>query len=294
MLTTFKKQILYATVASAIVLGGCATTSEQASVVDKAQSDYQLLASDPNVQKYAVVQLQEAKKSIDKAEALVDSSESDDAINHQLYIVNRKLEITSATAQRRVAEVSTENADERRQQALLEAKEQDLKQAQAVAEVYRAQALAAQEHASEMEDRAVELSQKVDNLTTKKTDRGLVLTFGDILFETAKSSLKPGAERTLERVAEFLDDYPERQILVEGFTDSVGSDSYNRTLSEQRAESVMDALADSGVEQTRMEAKGYGESYPVASNDTSEGRQLNRRVEVLILNPDSDQVTTAN
>ena len=116
----------------------------------------------------------------------------------------------------------------------------------------------------------------------KQTERGMVLTLGDVLFDTGRAELNAGAAHTLDQLSAFLKENPERTIEVEGYTDAVGSDQMNRTLSERRANSVKNALMDRGVASNRISARGFGEARPVASNNTSAGRQQNRRVEVVL------------
>jgi outer membrane protein OmpA-like peptidoglycan-associated protein len=102
------------------------------------------------------------------------------------------------------------------------------------------------------------------------------------LFDTGKSDLKSGASRKLDQLAQFLAAHPERRVQVDGFTDSVGPDAYNEDLSRRRADAVKSALLSRGLDASRISTEGYGKSYPVASNTDSGGRQLNRRVEVVI------------
>jgi outer membrane protein OmpA-like peptidoglycan-associated protein len=129
------------------------------------------------------------------------------------------------------------------------------------------------------------LADQLRDLQARETERGLVLTLGDVLFDTGKATLKPGANSTISRLAQFLRQSPERSVTIEGHTDSVGTDSYNLMLSESRAGSVRDALVAQGIENSRILAVGKGESTPVASNDGAAGRQQNRRVEIIISNP---------
>jgi outer membrane protein OmpA-like peptidoglycan-associated protein len=151
------------------------------------------------------------------------------------------------------------------------------------------QSVASQQQASEAEMRARQLEAQLKDLNAKKTDRGLVITLGDVLFDTNKADLKSGAQRSVERLVGFLKQYPQRKALIEGFTDNVGSESSNQTLSGRRAEAVRMALLSSGVAADRLAAKGYGESFPVAGNDSSGGRQANRRVEI-VLSDDSGNI----
>jgi outer membrane protein OmpA-like peptidoglycan-associated protein len=119
-------------------------------------------------------------------------------------------------------------------------------------------------------------------LETRETNRGLVVNMSDVLFDTAQSTLKPGARERLTKVAEILKAHPELQIAIEGHTDSVGTNDYNQGLSERRAFSVKSFLATQSVPAQTMTAQGFGEERPVASNDSSAGRQQNRRVELVV------------
>jgi outer membrane protein OmpA-like peptidoglycan-associated protein len=120
------------------------------------------------------------------------------------------------------------------------------------------------------------------DLQAQMTDRGVVMTLGDVLFDVGKSTLKPGGVRIVQKLAAYLQENAQRKVGVEGFTDSTGSDDFNQQLSEDRAESVKAALVNAGVAPDRITVTGYGETSPVATNDTPAGRQLNRRVEVVL------------
>ncbi|MGO9934181.1 MAG: OmpA family protein [Steroidobacteraceae bacterium] len=126
------------------------------------------------------------------------------------------------------------------------------------------------------------LQAEVDQLKATPTPRGLVLTLGDVMFDTGRAQLNPGSGRKLDQVAQFLTSHPERRVQIDGYTDSVGTDSYNQDLSQRRAEAVKSALVARGVDPSRIGTQGYGKGYPVADNTDSGGRQLNRRVEVII------------
>jgi outer membrane protein OmpA-like peptidoglycan-associated protein len=143
----------------------------------------------------------------------------------------------------------------------------------------RDQAAIARDAANE---KSARLQAEVDALKAKPTDRGLVLTLGDVLFDTGKAELNPGAARNLDRLVQFLADHPDRLVQIDGFTDSIGTDSYNLDLSQRRADAVKSTLRMRGVDASRISSQGYGKAYPVASNTESGGRQLNRRVEVVI------------
>ncbi len=160
-----------------------------------------------------------------------------------------------------------QEADEARNVALLEAK-------------------TAKQQLQEMQNKLSMLSTKFAKV--KEEQRGLVITLSDILFDVDKASLQSGAAKNLDYLANILKDYRDRKILIEGHTDSTGSEEHNQALSEERAFAVMGYLMSHGLEAKMMEAKGFGESKPVAANETPAGRQQNRRVDIVILNPDTE------
>lgn len=180
--------------------------------------------------------------------------------------------------ERRRADLERTRAEERRREA--ELARQEAEEGRLLAE-QRADELERQ--TERMRAEAERLQQQLAELEARPTERGLVLTLGsDVLFDFDRYDVKPGARRTLERIAEFLNEYEERQVLIEGFTDSTGSREYNMGLSERRAQAVRNALVEMDVDAERINIRGYGPDHPVASNDSESGRQLNRRVEVII------------
>jgi outer membrane protein OmpA-like peptidoglycan-associated protein len=140
------------------------------------------------------------------------------------------------------------------------------------------------EDAELAKQRAASLEKELADLKGKQTDRGLVITLGDVLFDTGKSTLKPGAYATVDRLATALKGNPERKVAIEGHTDSVGSEEYNMELSQRRAQAVQSALLERGVGSNQVSAYGKGKTFPVASNDNAAGRQQNRRVELVFQN----------
>ena len=122
---------------------------------------------------------------------------------------------------------------------------------------------------------------------THDTDRGLVLTLGDVVFDAGKASLQPSAMTAIDRLAQLLGVYPERSVRIEGHTDSVGDAAANQALSERRAAAVRDALVARGVEAARIESVGYGATRPIADNRTEGGRQKNRRIEIVLADEQS-------
>jgi outer membrane protein OmpA-like peptidoglycan-associated protein len=176
-----------------------------------------------------------------------------------------------------------------RQAVLLQARERDSQRSAQQAGDARSAADAAQVRADASQLRADSLETQLADLKVKKTERGLVLTLGDVLFDTNRSTLKSGAYGTLDRLAMALRDNAGRKVLIEGHTDNVGSDETNHELSQRRAQSVQLALAQRGVAGDQITAIGKGENFPIASNDDANGRQSNRRVE-LILTEDQPRI----
>lgn len=144
------------------------------------------------------------------------------------------------------------------------------------------QAAASDANAAESQQQTAQLQQRLADLQARPTERGMLITLGDVLFEFNRAEIKPGAQDGLRKLADFLRQYPGRQILIEGHTDSIGTAGANEALSRRRAQAVDLALADMGVAPQRMTIAGYGEDYPVADNATDTNRALNRRVEVYI------------
>lgn len=214
----------------------------------------------------------------------------------QAEAAQRRAEAAQAEAerQRAAAEAERQRAQEAQRQAQTEraaAEEANRRAAaeRAAAEAAQAEAQAAQrdaerarQEAAEALARAQELASRLAELEAAQTERGLVLTLGDVLFDVGRSELKPGSFRVIDQLVTFLGEYPQRNLLIEGFTDSSGSDATNLALSQRRADAVRAALLERGIAAARVQTVGYGESYPRATNDTPSGRQLNRRVEIII------------
>jgi OOP family OmpA-OmpF porin len=253
---------------------GCATPTEPKQLVD-AQAAYNEAAADPNVQEHASVELLEAKRALDRAEAKWDDDHETGETEHLAYLAARRVQVAELQAANRAATAEIEKLTQQRAQGT---------QAMvSVAESARAEADAARVDAELAAARERKLREELADLQARETERGLELTLGDILFDVDKATLKPGAMQDLYQLVTFLKEYPDRAVLVEGHTDSTGTDSYNLSLSERRAEAVRSFLVSNGIPPDRVLSRGYGKDYPVAGNDTSAGRQQNRRVDVVIL-----------
>lgn len=139
-----------------------------------------------------------------------------------------------------------------------------------------------QADASEAQRQAAQLQQRLTDLQAKQTDRGMLVTLGDVLFEFNRAEVKPAAQASLRKLADFLQQYPDRRILIEGHTDNIGSSAYNDNLSRRRADAVDLALVGMGLSQQRVTSVGYGKEFPIADNSSDTNRAMNRRVEVYI------------
>lgn len=188
----------------------------------------------------------------------------------------------AAAADAEMAAIAKREAEQARMAAASEAEKAAIAKRQAEQAISAAEEEAAK--AARAKAEADELMKELSELKAQQTERGIVLTIGDVLFATGKANLSPDANKSVTKLAEFLRKYPNRDVLIEGHTDSVGSDDYNLTLSRNRADSVKNKLVGDGIEAGRITTMGYGKKFPLASNDTKAGKAQNRRVEVIILN----------
>lgn len=206
--------------------------------------------------------------------------------------VRQQVGFARETAERKAAETASANAV-RDSDTVRQAAETAASNVARDNEVLRQAAItsaAAKQSADELAAANTSLKQmeaQLAELNAKKTERGLVITLGDVLFDVNKSELKPGSERNVQKIADFLNEYPQRKAQIEGFTDNTGDDGYNQLLSERRAEAVRAFLISKGISGDRASARGYGEANPIASNDTPGSRQLNRRVEIVLSDDES-------
>jgi outer membrane protein OmpA-like peptidoglycan-associated protein len=235
-----------------VLLTACASGPNPA--LERAQAAYNQARQDPQIAANAPVQLRDAEATLQRAEQVWRESGDSEEVQHLTYLAERKVEIARALSERKLADRAADQAAEARTQAMLEAR-----------------------------TREAELTKrKLAELQSRETDRGLVLTVGDVLFEVDRAELKPGALLNLAPLADFLRENPNRNVLIEGHTDNTGSAAYNQDLSQRRAEAVRQFLIQQGISPGRLIARGYGEAYPVTSNSNPAGRQQNRRVEIVV------------
>ncbi len=242
--------------------------------IQRAKGEAEALARQAEIaRKEAEARALEIQRAKGEAEALAQQ-----AVKARKEAEAQALEIQRAKGE---AEAKTLEAEKAKKEA--EAKALELEKAQKEAEAKKLEAEMAHMKAEEAIAQRKQLESELSELKAKQTDRGVILTLGDILFETGKANLMSGAMRSMDILADFLKKYPKRNVLIEGFTDSTGSETYNLGLSQQRANAVRNALTAKGITTERITTKGYGEQFPIAGNNTQAGRQQNRRVEIVIL-----------
>jgi len=278
---------LMAVVVSSLLLAGCATAPVSPEGAVDARAKLTTLQADPDLAGRAPVALKAAEAAVRLAE---EPLLNDPALGaHRVYIAERKVEIAIAEASTRYAEEQRAKLGEERARARLDARTREADMAREDADAARVAAAddadAARVAAAEAAQHSDELQRQIDALQAEATDRGLVLTLGDVLFTSGRADLKAGATSNLNQLVAFLNEYSNRNVEIEGHTDSVGSGDSNQGLSQRRADSVRTYLIQQGIRPERLTASGKGEHQPVADNDSESGRQQNRRVEVIIENP---------
>lgn len=272
----------------ALGLCACVTTPQPNAALESAHAAVQAAEADPYVSKYAALDLEAAKNDLAAADDAA-LHHRDVAIAHLSYLAaqNARLARMHAAAKADDARVAAGQAE--RDQIMLAARNREVANAKMATDEAKMQTNEAKMVANEalnQRDQATQeaarLQAEVDQLKATPTPRGLVMTLGDVLFDTGRAELNPGASRKLDQLAQFLSEHKERRVQIDGFTDSVGTESYNEELSRRRADAVKFALTTRGIDASRISTQGYGKAYPVANNNDSGGRQLNRRVEVVI------------
>jgi outer membrane protein OmpA-like peptidoglycan-associated protein len=290
------RSFLLALIAVAALSGCSTTTPPQSTLLSEAHNHYNAARSNPEVANLAALELKDAGDTLDKADTALSTGQSLSAVDHLAYIANQKVSIAQETARQKAAELAVTNAAAKRNEIRLQARTDEADQAKQQAAM--ANEVAGQQAAdlatagvNAQRDQALiaKQQQELKDLNARKTERGTVITLGDVLFRTDSAQLQSGGVRNVQKLADFLNQSTRTNVLIEGHTDNTGSNSHNQILSEQRANVVKMALIDMGVSSDRISTRGYGEQYPVASNDTAANRQLNRRVEI-ILSDDSGKI----
>ena len=221
-----------------MLIAGCATTPPDNAMINEARASYAKIKNDPDVARSGDSQLRDARDELNRAESLLEDGEETYRVEHSAYLANRHAQIASEQGERARLEEQVNSAEERRRKLMLNK---------------------SSEEATRARDEAEMLRKRMEELQAERTTVAWYLTLGDVLFDLNKADLKSSGEQTIGRLAQFMREYEDRRVRVEGYTDSTGNDGYNQELSERRAQSVRDALVSQGVERRRVETNGYGE-----------------------------------
>lgn len=282
--------------AVAALLAACGSTPKATSLLDQTRAEYRMAQASPAVATYAPMEMKLATDAMNQANASAADRDSDAEIDRLAYLARQKIALTQEVTKRKVAEAEVANAGKQRDQLVLDQRTNEANtanQAAAIAQNDAAnakqQTLLAQDEAAAAQARNAQLEAQLSDLAAKKTERGLVITLGDVLFGTDLSQLTSAGMASAQKLATILQNNPKRNVLIEGFADSTGASDYNQALSLRRATAVQTALTQFGIAPGRVAMQGYGEAFPVAANDTAPNRQLNRRVEI-VLSDDSGQI----
>lgn len=311
-MTTFKTGAAIAL--TALITAGCASTPKIIPELETARAELRQAKGDPLSQEAAGIRINKAEAALAMAEKSASERKPMPLIQHQSYLATQHARIAQAQTSELRARQEVEQGETERNKVLLEARtaeaaSSDARAASAAreaamqtaaasaarneanaargdADTARGEADAARLQMANAADESARLRAELEGLQAKQTERGMVLTLGDVLFATDQTTIRPGAMLTVERLAEFLRGRPTLAVMIEGHTDSVGADDYNRDLSQRRSDAVMAALASRGVAAANLRSRGLGEGFPSASNDSPGGRQQNRRVEVVFSDPE--------
>jgi outer membrane protein OmpA-like peptidoglycan-associated protein len=265
----------------ALALGACVTMPQPNAALETARAAVQTAEADPNVNKFAPLDLDRARKDLSIA-ADASLHHQDAQVDQPAYLATQNARLAQAHAAAKADDTRVAAGQIERDQIMLAARTREAQNANASAANSRAVADVALNQRDQANDETARVQAELDALKATPTPRGMVMTLGDVLFDTGRAELKSGATRKMDQLAQFLMEHPDRRVQIEGFTDSIGTDSYNEDLSQRRADAVKAALINRGVQPSRIGTEGYGKAYPVANNTDSGGRQLNRRVEVVI------------
>jgi outer membrane protein OmpA-like peptidoglycan-associated protein len=248
-----------------LILVGCASLygcagQRSETALQQASAEFQTVKEDSNVLRIAPKDVIRAGESLARADRLSSYWGSGSDVVHYAYLSQRYSEIAREHTKQALNEERAAKLELERQRLQLALRESKLQSVQQQGKWLEEQILA---------------------LTTAQTDRGLVMTLGDMLFDTGEAELKTSANRVVLKIVQFLQLNPRRVVRIEGYTDSTGGRQENLKLSRNRAQSVADVLMDLGIDDSRIQVEGYGDDYPVDVNATERGRAQNRRVEIV-------------
>ena len=269
-------------------LAACSSVPERNAALEQARGSYNSAQADPQVARLAPDELKRAGEALRVADQARASGDSVASVDHLAYLTTQRVTIAQETASSKAAQAVTAGAAAERDKLRLAQRtneadlaQQQLAQSQQSNARKSSELAVADATAQRDQARVSDLESQLKDLNAKKTERGMVVTLGDVLFDSGQSKLLVGSQPNMVKLAEVFKRNPQRRASIEGFTDSVGGAAMNMDLSQRRASAVMSALVDLGVPADHRTTKAFGAGQPVASNGTAAGRQLNRRVEIV-------------
>ncbi|MEQ8524300.1 OmpA family protein [Gracilimonas sp.] len=284
MMSSAKSSFLFTSIIFVFLLSACGGPPQNNPLLMEAKQSYDKAEQDSLIVMKAPVALKEAEEALEQSQQLWEEGADKNLIEHYAYIANQKTKIARETAELNAAQDEVERAEAERKEVLIQARKAEAIAAEQRAENAMQQLQKERQEAEKARKEASELADRLSEMEARQSERGMVLTLSDVLFDFDSSNLKAGANKVVNELAAFLNNYPERTVQIEGFTDSIGSAEYNKNLSQRRADALKQALIKAGISSQRIETVGYGEEFPVATNMNEAGRQQNRRVEVIISN----------
>lgn len=299
---TRKLSFVALTLAATLGVAACSTTPKRNMALEDARLLHQRAKSSPQVLSLAGEEMAQADAALLQAERAWSAREPAATVDHLAYMAGRQVSLAEATASSIASQAIVDGAAAERDRLRLAQRTQEANASRDAAERSRMAADNAQRDASQAQrdaenaQRETQIAQgdadaawrQIDSLeadlaslNARKTERGLVVTLGDVLFDTARWDVRPEGNTNLRRIADVLHAHPTYRAAIEGHTDNVGSASSNYLLSERRASSVRQSLLDFGASSEQLSITPRGQEFPAASNETASGRQMNRRVEVI-------------
>lgn len=302
--------------AMAIAVTACSSNPPANSALDMASNRFEAASGNARVSTLAADELKQADQALQVARKSWADKEKTSTVNHLAYLASQRVAIAEETAASRTSQAITAGAGAERDKSRLALRTKEVEQvnwklaesrasnastvealarsdrklqrseqgsAEKSTELAAADAIA-QHNRAEMnrnDARVNDLESQLKELNAKQTERGLVVTLGDMLFNTGQARILPGSSGNLAKLAEFFKSNPNSAATIEGHTDSVGAAAANIALSQRRANAVMTTLTNLGVSADRLSIHAHGADSPIASNETAAGRQMNRRVEIV-------------
>ncbi|QPF74048.1 OmpA family protein [Roseateles sp. DAIF2] len=263
-------------------LGACSSMPADNALLVEARGNYRQTMNDPQTRELAAPELRQAGTALALADAAWQRDDPPATVTQLAHLAKQQTALAQETARRRAAELSSLRAQAESDRLRLAARTSEVDAARVTAGLAQNQAQAALQQNDAAQARNRLLESWLRDMNAKQTERGPVITIGDLLFDSNRSELRPEGLRSIDKLVDFMTQYPQRRALIEGFTDDQGGSGANHALSDRRADAVRMALVGRGIGRDRLDTRGYGEDHPVAGNDSQDGRRQNRRVEILL------------